>query len=99
MEPGTPTDLAMRKFFLGMFVGIAISAAVFVPLLLSERRDKFDFGRKNGIVAGRFEAADALEKEFGRYDCHAPYKVLFSVKTTEVVATETNGVRTIRVIP
>lgn len=89
----------MRKFFLGVFVGIAISAIILVPLLRSERRNKFDFGRKNGIVAGRFEAADALEKEFGRYDGHAPYKVLFSVKTTDVISTETNGVKTVRIIP
>ena len=89
----------MRKFLLGVFVGIVVSAVVFVPLFLSERRDKFDFGRKNGVVAGRFEAADALEKEFGRYDGHKPYKVLLSVKTTDVVSIETNGVRTVRVIP
>ncbi len=89
----------MRKFILGVFVVVAISAIVFVPLLLTERRDKFEFGRKNGIVAGRFEAADALQKEFGPYDGHAPYKVVFSVKTTDVVSTETNGVRTVRVIP
>ncbi|HWY74568.1 MAG TPA: hypothetical protein VN281_03070 [Verrucomicrobiae bacterium] len=76
---------AMRNFILGGFVGVAISAVVFVPLLLSERRDKFEFGRKAGMVAGRFEAVDALEKEFGRYDGHTPYKVLFSVKTTDII--------------
>jgi hypothetical protein len=89
----------MKKFTFGGFVGIAISVIVFVPLRLSERRNKFEFGRNNGIVAGRFEAADALEKEFGLYDGHTPYKVLFSVKTTSVVSMETNGVRTVRVIP
>ncbi|HEX5219121.1 MAG TPA: hypothetical protein VFZ59_06100 [Verrucomicrobiae bacterium] len=89
----------MKKFTLGVLVGIAISAFTFVPFLLRERREKFQFGRTNGIVAGRFEAADALEKEFGRYDGHAPYKVLFSVKTTDVVSMETNGVKTVRVIP
>ena len=29
----------MRKFFLGVFVGVAISVIVFVPLLLGERRE------------------------------------------------------------
>ena len=86
----------MRKFLLGVSVGIAVSAIGFVPLLFSERRDKFSFGLKNGVVAGRFEAAYALEKEFGRYDGHAPYRVLFSAKTTDVVSTETNGVKTVR---
>jgi hypothetical protein len=89
----------MKKFALGVLVGIVISAVIFVPLLRGERKDKFEFGRTNGIIAGRFEAADVLEKEFGRYDGHAPYKVLFSVKTTDVVSTETNGVKTVRVIP
>ena len=89
----------MKKFALGVLCGIVAASLLFVPLLLSERRDKFEFGRKNGINAGRFEAADALEKEFGRYDGKTPYKVLFSVKTTDVVSTETNGVRTVRVIP
>lgn len=79
--------------------GVLLSTVIFVPLLILERHEKFQFGRNNGIVTGRFEAADALEKEFGRYDGHSPYKVLFSVKTTDVVATETHGVRTVRVIP
>ena len=89
----------MKKFISGVFVGVAISTVIFVPLLLSERRDKFEFGRNAGIVAGRFEATDALFKEFGLYDGHTPYKVLFSVKTTDVISTETNGIRTVRVIP
>ena len=89
----------MKKFTLGVFFGLAISAILFVPLLLKDGRDKFQFGLSNGKVAGRQEAADILEKEFGRYDGQVPYKVLFSVKTTDVVSTETNGVRTVRVIP
>ena len=91
--------MAMKKFGLGVFCGIVGASLLFVPVLLRERRDKFEFGRKNGMVAGRLDAAHALEKEFGRYDGHMPYKVLFSVKTTDVVSTETNGVRTVRVIP
>jgi hypothetical protein len=89
----------MKKFSIGIIAGIAMSAAIFVPLLRSERHDKFEFGRKNGINAGLFQAADAIQKELGCYDGHSPYKVLFSVKTTDVVSTETNGVKTIRVIP
>ena len=89
----------MRRFSLGVFFSLVIAAIVFALLLLRERHNKFQFGRSNGIVAGRFEAADALEKEFGRHDGHTPYKVLFSVKTTDVVSTETNGVKTVRVIP
>jgi hypothetical protein len=89
----------MKKFALGVVAGVGVSAIIFIPLLFSERQNKFEFGRSNGMVAGRFEAADAIEKEFGRYDGHAPYKVVFSVKTTNVISTETNGVKTVRVIP
>ena len=89
----------MRKFLLGVLVGLVSSAICIPGLLISEGRSKFLFGRTNGIVAGRFEAADALEKEFGRHDGKTPYKVLFSVKTTDAVSTVTNGVKTVRVIP
>jgi len=89
----------MKNFLIGLVVGIAVSMAIFIPLLRSERKDKFEFGRKNGINAGLFQAADSIQKELGCYDGHGPFKVLFSVKTTDVVCTETNGIKTIRVIP
>jgi hypothetical protein len=89
----------MRKFLLGVFVGVVVSAVAFVPLFLSERRDKFNYGRENGMVAGRFRALDALGNEFGWYDRHSPYKVVFSVKGGDVISVETNGVKTVRVIP
>jgi hypothetical protein len=89
----------MKRFGLGVLFGTAMSALVAVPLFLKERRDKFEFGLNNGRTAGLREAAHSLEKEFGRFEGHAPYEVLFSVKTTDVVSIETNGVRTVRVIP
>jgi hypothetical protein len=89
----------MKKFISGVLVGVVLSTIIFVPVLLSERHYKFEFGQKNGIVAGRLEAADAIEKEFGRYEGDGPHKVVFSVKTTDVVSIETNGVKTVRVIP
>ena len=81
-------------------VGFVCASALFIFVILpKETHDKFDFGRKNGIVAGHFEAADALQKEFGLYDGHSPYKILLSEKTTDVISIETNGVKTVRVIP
>jgi len=64
-----------------------------------DRHDSFESGHKSGIVAGHFEVADALQKEFGLYDGHSPYKVLFSEKTTDVISIETNGIKKVRVIP
>ena len=82
-----------------MFVGFAISVAVFIPLERSAVRTSWDLGVKSGVIDGKFLAADALEKEFGRYDGKTQYSFLFSVKTTDVISIETNGVRTVRVIP
>ena len=45
------------------------------------------------------DAVDAIQKEFGNYDSHTPYKSLFAVHTSELISIETNGVKTIRVIP
>ncbi|MEI6427947.1 MAG: hypothetical protein WCO45_06085 [Pseudanabaena sp. ELA607] len=89
----------MKKFTLGFIVGVAVAALVLVPLLLTESRNKYEFGRNNGIISARVEVADALGKEFGQYDGHSPYKVLFSIKTTDVISVETNGIKTVRIIP
>ena len=89
----------MKKFALGFFVGIAFTAFAFALIFRREIRDKYEFGRNNGITAARIEAAQALEKEFGQYDGRSPYKVLLSVKTTDVISIETNGVKTVRIIP
>jgi hypothetical protein len=89
----------MKKFVSGLFVGAAISSAVFVPLKRSEVQTSWDLGVKSGIIEGKLFAADALQKEFGLHDAGASFKPIFSVKTTEVVSVKTNGVRTVRVIP
>lgn len=89
----------MRKLVIGVLLGVVLTVGVCVPVFFKERRDKFEFGVKNGVIAGRFDAAGSLEKEFGRYDGKTPYKLLFSVKTTDVVCIETNGVKTVRIIP
>jgi hypothetical protein len=89
----------MKKFTLGFLVGATVSAVVLVPLVFKDRHDKFQFGRNSGLIEARSEIAATIEKEFGLYDGHTPYTLLFSVKTTDVISTETNGVKTVRVIP
>ena len=92
--------MSVLKYLAIFAAGFVCASALFIFVIVpKEAHDKFDFGRTNGIVAGRFEAADALQKEFGLYDGHSPYKVLFSEKTTDVISIETNGVKTVRVIP
>jgi hypothetical protein len=92
--------MSILKYLATFFVGFICASALFIFVILpKEAHDKFEFGRTNGIVAGHFEAADALQREFGLYDGHSPYRVLFSEKTTDVISIETNGVKTVRVIP
>ena len=93
----------MGKFIPGLFaggiLGMLVAILGFIPVLRSQQRAKFDLGRRQGELAGWNAAADALDKEFGRCDPQSEYRRLFSIKTTEVVVIETNGVKTVRVIP
>jgi len=87
------------KYIATFIAGFICASALFAFLTMRVAHDKFDFGRKNGIVTGRLDAAKAIGDEFGFYDGHGPYKVLFSVKTTDVISIETNGIKIVRVIP
>ena len=89
----------MRNFTFGFIIGGAVCSAIFVPLLLSERVSKFEYGRNHGQIDWKQEAAEVLRKEFGEHNGELPYTVLFSVKATSVISVETNGIRTVRVIP
>jgi hypothetical protein len=89
----------MNKLALGFLLGAAVAALVLWPVLKHERRLSWDYGRKAGIIQGHFDAADALQKEFGFCPSNLTGKVLLSVKTTLVVSVETNGVKTVRVVP
>lgn len=87
--------------YIGTFLGGIICASVlFVFLILPrEDQDQFNYGFTNGVVRGHLEAVDAIQNEFGTCDSHLPYKLLFSAYTSDVVSIETNGVKTVRVIP
>jgi len=89
----------MKRVGIGFIIGVCFSMGVGLPLVRSERRQSWDYGRKAGVVQGRFDATEAVGKEFGEWDRQAPYKVLLSVKTTELVSIETNGIKTVRVVP
>ena len=87
--------------YIGIFLGGFICASLlFVFLILPrEDQDQFDYGFTNGVIRGHLEAVEAIQIEFGACDSHMPYKVLFSASTSDVVSIETNGVKTVRVIP
>jgi hypothetical protein len=87
--------------YIGIFFGGFICAVLLVWFLVLPKEDQaqFDYGFTNGVIRGHLEAVDAIQKEFGTYDDHLPYKTLFSAYTSDVVSIETNGVKTVRVIP
>jgi hypothetical protein len=87
------------KLVIAFLAGVAVAGVIFLPILSSERRDSWEYGHKAGIIQGRLDAADALQKEFGTWDGKASNNVLLSVKTTSLVAVETNGIKTVRIIP
>lgn len=87
--------------YIGTFLGGFICASVlFIFLILpEENHGQFDYGFTNGVIQGHLEAVDAIQKEFGVCDSHSPGKYLFGAYTSEVVSVETNGIKTVRVIP
>ncbi len=89
----------MKKYIIGFIGGVVISAIIFVPILKSEQQAKFKLGINNGKISGLAHSVKELEKEFGLIDSSAKHKRLYSVKTSDVVSVEINGVKTIRVIP
>jgi hypothetical protein len=89
----------MKQFAYGVIVGVLLAACVLVPYARLERRISWDAGTITGAIHGGRQAADALEKEFGRWDGVTPSKTIYTVKHTTLVSIETNGVKTIRVCP
>lgn len=87
--------------YIGTFLGGFFCAGVFVWFLILPKEDQFqfDYGFRNGELRGQMDAVDAIQKEFGFYNGHSSYKVLFEIHTTDLISIETNGVKTIRVIP
>jgi len=89
----------MKKYVVGFISGVVISAIIFIPILKSEQQAKFEIGKNNGNISGLAHSVKELKKEFGVIDSSEKYKRLYSVKTSDVVSVEINGVKTVRVIP
>ncbi len=88
----------MRGFTIGMLFGAAVATACLVPVIFQQRHDQFASGSRHGRTVALLEVTGILDKEFGRYDGTGKYTRLFSIKTSDVVSTETNGIKTVRVI-
>jgi hypothetical protein len=88
----------MRKFILGVIVGAVISVVLFVPLLLSERHDKFEYGRFHGGISAQLEVArrlpEAVGSDLDRLECTNKF---LEVKDATIWVVERHGVKTLRV--
>ena len=61
--------------------------------------ERYEFGYAMGQHDSSSRATRLLREEFGEYQGDQSYVRLFSFKTSDVVSTEVDGVRTVRVIP
>lgn len=92
--------MRMLKYIGAFFGGFICASALFIILISTDKHfGQFDYGFENGVIQGHLDAVDAIQKEFGTYDDHLPYKRLFGAYTSDVVSIETNGVKTVRVVP
>jgi hypothetical protein len=75
--------------YIGTFFGGFVCAFLLFCLTISPKDYSYGYrdGREYGIVVGQREAAIAI------------HKFLFEADTSDVISIETNGVKTIRVIP
>jgi hypothetical protein len=87
--------------YIGTFFGGFICAAILVWLVILPQEDKaqFDYGFTNGELRGQMDVVDTISKEFGFYSGHSPHKVLLDVKERDLISFETNGVKTVGVVP
>jgi hypothetical protein len=87
--------------YIGIVAGGFICGFLFYGFVLAPKDywNGYRDGREYGVVVGRREAAEAIQKEFGTYDSHKPSKFLLEADTSELVSIETNGVQTIRNYP
>ena len=89
----------MKKFAAGLLLGLLIATAIFLPFLHWQKQISWELGVTTGTIQGKRSAAEALGQEFGQIERATPSKNVFSVKHTDVVSIETNGIKTVRVIP
>jgi len=54
----------MKRFLFGLMMGIVLTLALTIPLLLYERQAKFEYGLYHGKITGKEEIAQILQNEF-----------------------------------
>jgi hypothetical protein len=85
----------VKNLTIGVIIGVLLSAAMFYPLLKYEQKNKFDFGQYHGFLNGQWSAIESLEPFLHEPPPETEVEILFSVKTSDVVVYEKNGVKVI----
>ncbi len=85
----------MKNLVVGVIIGILVSAAVFYSLLKLEQKNKFNLGQSHGFIAGQWKAIEMLEPYLNQVSPGQEVTILFSVKTSDIVVYEENGVKII----
>ena len=88
----------MKNMILGIFIGIILSLAVFIPIRQQTIESYRTVGINNGRITALWEIAEIIEQEFGVYDDNLEYRRLFSIKTTDIVIVNKSSEKSIRVI-
>lgn len=85
----------MKNLVIGVIIGVLISAVVFYLLLKIEQKNKFNFGQSQGFIDGQWKAIESLEPYLSQVPPGQEVTILFSVKTSDIVVYEKNGVKVI----
>jgi 4-amino-4-deoxy-L-arabinose transferase-like glycosyltransferase len=88
-------ETSVKNLVIGLVVGVLVSAAVFYPLLKHEQKNQFNIGQSHGFVTGQWQAIEALEPYLNQVPPGQEVNILFSVKTSDIVVYEENGVKVI----
>jgi hypothetical protein len=86
----------MKKTITGVLIGILLSAALFIPLLVFERKDHYEFGRNTGHLNGKVEAWEFLDTYFKTDQAPAEVIDSFGAKDLSIYVVEENGALTIK---
>jgi len=84
----------MKNLFIGIFLG----SLVCFSILKFEQKNKYEFGKAQGFIAGLQKAADIIDKNFPIVKAETDMTILFSVKTTDVVSYLEDGQKKIGVL-
>lgn len=90
----------MPGLIIGSIVGSILTILVSTPFVIMEIIDKYEYGLTTGETNALANSVNLLETAFGSSlpEEGLEYEFIYSSKTTAVVSTEINGVKTLRVL-